>query len=470
MKHLRAFSENGQNVVAILLIVLYIGIALAAPKLEPGQSGRITGVFRQIGRATDREPQPPSSALPLGTLPGGIDIAYTLVWGTRSALRIGLLVAFSALAIGSLVGGLSGYFGGAAGYLTMRLTDAFLAFPMVAGVVMFQLIQHPLTSYGPLTEVQQWLARANLDSVTITLVLFSWMPYARVISAGVRQLRSAAFVQASQALGASPARIMARHLLPNAISPAIVFAARDIGSAVVMVAAFTFVGLGGRSEWAQILVMGRGWIVGMGGNPLTYWWTYLPATLAIALFGLAWNLLGDGLQAQLVMGTRVLPGHSWIDRLGRAMRGRWAPAAGGLVAGLGLGLLAGWLLFPGKPLDLSQAQLQARYKEDYLRAAIDSFSVTLDVRTAVSRYLALDDLDGVFLQEIRLHPETMNLLIVRAYRNSIEPFLPDRLAEAVTRNKLPPWLPALALLGGACLLIGTSLFSIFRHRPGTHPG
>jgi peptide/nickel transport system permease protein len=466
MKQLRPLIENGQNVVAILLIALYIGIAIAAPKIAPAEGGRIAGIFRQVGRATDREPQPPSSSLPLGTLPGGIDIAYTLVWGTRSALRIGLLVALSAFVIGSLVGGLSGYFGGTAGYLTMRLTDAFLAFPMVAGVVMFQLIQRPLSPVGPLTEVQQWLVQNNLDSVTITLILFSWMPYARVIGAGVRQLRSANFVQASQALGASPARLMVGHMLPNAISPAIVFAARDIGSAVVTVAAFTFVGLGGSSEWAQILVMGRGFVVGMGGNPLIYWWTYLPATLAIALFGIAWNLLGDGLQAHLVLGTRVLPGHSWIDRLGRAYRSRWAPVAGGLAAGALLGLLAGWVMFPGRPLDLSQAQLQDGYKEDYLRAAIDSFSATLDVRTAVSRYLGLDDLDGVFLQEIRLHPEGMNLLVVRAYRNSIEPFLPDRLAEALDHNKLPPWLPAAALLIGMALLIGTTLISILRHRPG----
>lgn len=133
----------------------------------------------------------------------------------------------------------------------------------------------------------------------MALIAFSWMPYARLINATVARLRQAEFVLASQSLGASAPRILFKHVLPNAISLVIVVLARDVGGMVMLEATFTFIGLGSGSEWGQLLVMNRDWIIGVRGNPLTYWWTYLPPTLALISFGIGWNLLGDGLNDAL---------------------------------------------------------------------------------------------------------------------------------------------------------------------------
>jgi peptide/nickel transport system permease protein len=133
----------------------------------------------------------------------------------------------------------------------------------------------------------------------LTLILFSWMPYCRLINATMTHLKQSEYVLAARSLGAGQARIILRHLLPNAIPPAVVLAARDIGAMVILDAAFTFIGVGGSVEWGTLLVLGRDWAIGIGGNPLTYWWVYLPATLTLVLFGVTWNLLGDGLNTTL---------------------------------------------------------------------------------------------------------------------------------------------------------------------------
>jgi peptide/nickel transport system permease protein len=78
-----------------------------------------------------------------------------------------------------------------------------------------------------------------------------------------------------------------------------VLGARDVGGMVVLTAAFTFIGLGGSTEWGDLLSISRDYIIGSGGNPLTYWWVFMPVTLALILFGIGWNLLGDGLNTVL---------------------------------------------------------------------------------------------------------------------------------------------------------------------------
>jgi peptide/nickel transport system permease protein len=90
-----------------------------------------------------------------------------------------------------------------------------------------------------------------------------------------------------------------RHLLPNCISPAFVLAARDIGYMVILQAGFTFIGLSQRSEWGVLLSLSRNYVIGPGGNPLTWWWIYLTPTLTIWLFGVCWILIGDGLNDRL---------------------------------------------------------------------------------------------------------------------------------------------------------------------------
>jgi peptide/nickel transport system permease protein len=137
------------------------------------------------------------------------------------------------------------------------------------------------------------------DPLFWALIFLTWMPYARMLYATVSVPRSSEYVQAAVAMGAGMGRILFRHILPNSIAPAIVLLARDIGAVVILQASFAFAGFGGASPWGQLLLAGRNWMIGPGGNTLTYWWVWLPATLVLILYGVGWNLLGDGLNDAL---------------------------------------------------------------------------------------------------------------------------------------------------------------------------
>jgi hypothetical protein len=193
----------------------------------------------------------------------------------------------------------------------MRITDAFLAFPVIAGVVFIrQLADITITAMGgmiyispqvgkiievptSLGGVQAFLQRS--DPLLISLILFSWMPFTRLVNTLVITLKRTDFVQASRALGAGPFWIIRRHLMPHTIAPILVLAARDVGAVVIFQATLTFIGLGGNSTWGRILANGRNWVVGPGGNLFAYWWVFMPATLAVIFFGIVWNLLADGI-------------------------------------------------------------------------------------------------------------------------------------------------------------------------------
>jgi peptide/nickel transport system permease protein len=159
-----------------------------------------------------------------------------------------------------------------------------------------------LNPFSEVSDFNAWeliLYHLKLNPIMIALILFSWMPSARIVNTTVAQLRTAEFVTAARSIGASESRIIFRHLLPNAISPAIVYLARDIGGVVVIASALTFIGFGGDIAWAIMLVSSREFVIGLSGNPFVYWWSFLPIALAITLFALAWNLLGDGLNVAL---------------------------------------------------------------------------------------------------------------------------------------------------------------------------
>lgn len=177
--------------------------------------------------------------------------------------------------------------------MVLRLTDAFLAFPAIAGVLLLRQVMFPANFTDPLTTFQKVIH--SLTPVMIVLILFSWMPYARIINANILKLKQAEYTLAARTLGATHSRIIFYHLLPNAVAPVVVLIARDIGYFVILEASFRFIGLGGSLPWGILLVAGRDWIIGPGGNPSTYWWVFFPPTLVLILFAFAWNLLGDGL-------------------------------------------------------------------------------------------------------------------------------------------------------------------------------
>jgi peptide/nickel transport system permease protein len=310
MIRVRRFFSRWQNWIGLLLILVYVAVAVLAPYLSPNDP-RTPGPFIKVGKVTQGEPQPPNDKAVLGMLPFGVDVYHALIWGTRDALSFGLIVTIVTATFGTLYGAISGFAGNSLGVLMLRVADAFLAFPPIAGVVLLQQLfltsvralggyfspQGEIFTFSnqpvPVTLIQSLLQHAN--PLMLSLIIFSWMPYARLVHSIVLTLKQAEFVHAARALGGSPTWIIRKHLLHNSTGPAIVLAARDVGGVVLLQATLTFIQIGGGSTWGQMLSEGRNWIIGAGGNLFRYWWVFLPATLAVMLFGIAWNMLGDSL-------------------------------------------------------------------------------------------------------------------------------------------------------------------------------
>lgn len=304
----RGFGKvRWQSVAAILLCTLFIVIAVAAPLLAPPTDPENPSYYKQIDSGISRKPQAPSQEAPLGTVDRSYDIYYSMIWGTRQSLIFGLSTALLTAFIGTFIGTISAYVGGNFDNLIMRITDAFLSFPTICAVALFSQLQSSLSpeQYGAVLSV--WGSSTAIEPnfvqtiilhtnpIFLALVLFSWMPYARIIHTQVLEIKQTQYIDAAHVVGVRGWRIIWKHILPNAISPIIVLATRDIGRMVVIQATFTYIGLGGNSAWATILYLGSKWIIGPGGSLFNHWWVYLPITLMLVFFSISWNFLGDEL-------------------------------------------------------------------------------------------------------------------------------------------------------------------------------
>jgi peptide/nickel transport system permease protein len=276
--------------LGILVILVFVSVALAAPILAPPEGDDPYTIPKSGYRV---QPQPPGSGHLLGTTEQGYDVFYGLVWGTQIAFRVGLSVALGRAVIGVLVGLIAGYYGGWLDAVTMRVTDAFLAFPVVPATLIM------LTFLGP-SRIGSLGAGSGVDSVLVlSLIVFGWMQYARLVRGNVLLERSKQYVDAAITIGARGVHIMRRHILPNVPQGLLVLIASDIGAMVVLAAVFTFLGLSGRrglADWGCMMNVGRNWIVGTPSNAFQYWYAYLPPIAAIVLFSVGWNLIGDGLR------------------------------------------------------------------------------------------------------------------------------------------------------------------------------
>ena len=270
--------KNPLALMGIIIIFTFIVIAIFAPLIAPVPEGHLTPY--EIPRdGYSPIPQPPSEEHPFGTTEGQYDIFYGVIWGTRSAFHVALVVIAIVVSVGILLGSLAGYFGGVIDEVIMRITDIFLAFPALI------LAMAIVAAIGP-----------SLRSVMIALTVVSWPSYARLIRGDILQVREEDYIEASRGIGASNARIITRHALPNAIYPTLVMASLDIGAIVLAASALSFLGLGppeGYADWGQLTSFARNWIVGPIGEPLKYWYAVIIPGLFILFFVLGWNLLGD---------------------------------------------------------------------------------------------------------------------------------------------------------------------------------
>jgi len=211
---------------------------------------------------------------PLGTDDKGRDIFAMIVSGTRVSLQVGLVATLIALMIGTIIGVSSAYFGGVVDNILMRFTDIIMTFPF------FLLLVFIVFIFG-----------ANLTLVILIIGLTGWTGTARIIRSEALSLRTREFILASKALGASDARIIYRHLIPNVMSALIVIATLSIPGVILAEAALSFIGLGDLSvvSWGRILNAGQ-------DNLDTTWWVAVAPGIMLFLTVLSFNFLGDGLR------------------------------------------------------------------------------------------------------------------------------------------------------------------------------
>jgi len=212
----------------------------------------------------------------------GRDIFYGVVWGTRTAFKIGLIVTIFSTIIGLIIGSISGYYGGWVDEVLMRITDVFLSLPfLVAAIVITTILG------------------TGLDKVMIAMIIFGWMGTARLIRGNILQVKEEQYILAAKALGVKDFFIIMRHVIPNTIFPVVIQASMRMGSLVITAAALSFLGLGaptGYADWGSLLNYSRDWILGAQGEVFKYWFALIYPGIAMVLFVLAWNLLGDALR------------------------------------------------------------------------------------------------------------------------------------------------------------------------------
>ena len=269
---------NPLSLTGLILLIAFLVIAIAAPWIAPPPPGH-RNPYMIPRDGFWQTPKPPSARHPFGTTSGQYDIFYGIIWGTRTAFRVGLEVVFSIVTIGVILGMIAGYFGGIVDNLIMRLVDLMFAFPGL----LFAIVITTVIGKG-------------LNSVIFAFIIVGWPFYARLMRGEVLHVRESDYVAAAKAVGASPLRIMFRHILPNTIFVIFAVATLDIGSQMVGVAALSFLGLGspvGYADWGQMIAFSRPWIVGAAGDPTQFWYTLIYPGGAIVLFVLAFALLGD---------------------------------------------------------------------------------------------------------------------------------------------------------------------------------
>jgi peptide/nickel transport system permease protein len=218
----------------------------------------------------------------MGTASGQWDIYYGVVWGTRTAFRVGVLITVVVATVGIIVGTLSAYYGGAVDMVLMRVTEIFIAFPFLPAAMTLSAILTPIIGRG-------------LFAPMIALMFFGWTGFARLLRSDILSVREREYVLAARVVGVRDGRIMTRHVLPNAIFPTLVLASMRAGSYVITFAALSFLGIGaevGYADWGQLLAFARDWITQLA----EYWYIVVFPGVVLVLFVLAWNLVGDALR------------------------------------------------------------------------------------------------------------------------------------------------------------------------------
>jgi len=290
------------SIMGFILIGLFVIIALAAPLIAPPVTPNDPYKIPRDGFSS--EPRPMMSAwerkpppLPfwwktitgtdkwvhiLGTSQGQYDVFYGIIWGTRTAFRTGLIVTIATFLIGTIIGSISAYYGGAVDNTIMRVVDIFMTLPFLLAALILAAVLTPRIG-------------KSLYPAVIALITFGWMGYARIIRGDILSIKERDYIMAARVIGVKDSSILFRHIIPNAIFPTLVLASLAIGDVVLSFAALSFLGIGtevGYADWGQVLSFARNWITSLN----TYWYIVVWPGITLVLFVMGWNLVGDALR------------------------------------------------------------------------------------------------------------------------------------------------------------------------------
>lgn len=258
-------SPKPTLLLGLLLLAVFLAAALFPAQLAPYEPAEFdyTAIM-----------QPPSAAHPFGTDNFGRDVLSRVIWGTRIDLQIALFTTLFPFVFGTLVGALTGYYGGWLDAVFGRIVDVVVVFPFLVLVIAIVAVLGP-----------------GLLNMYIAVSSVGWVYYARLVRDEVMVQKNAEYAQAARVMGYSPARVIFRHLLPNAVTPAIVYLMTDMSLGILLGASLGYLGLGAQpptAEWGVMIADGKNFMV------TAPWVTTFPG-LALTAAGLTFSLIGDGL-------------------------------------------------------------------------------------------------------------------------------------------------------------------------------
>src|SRR4029079_11973735 len=260
----RRFSANRLALLGLIIIVALIVVAALAPILAPYSP--------VVGDLKGARLMPPGAEHWFGTDDLGRDIFSRIVYGSRWTLYVVVLVAITAAPIGLLIGTVAGYAGGWTDAILMRFTDIILAFPKLILALAF------VAALGP-----------GIENAVLAIAITSWPPYARIARAETLTIRNSDFIKAVQLMGASPFRIVLRHIMPLCISSLIIRVTLDMAGIILTAAGLGFLGLGAQPplpEWGLMISSGRKFLFDRG-------WVAAIPVLAIFIVSRGFTLRGD---------------------------------------------------------------------------------------------------------------------------------------------------------------------------------
>jgi len=262
----RRFRKNKLGMAGLVMICIIVTIAVLAPVIAP---------YSPIEQHLEDRLQPPSSKYLFGTDELGRDIFSRVLYGSRIALSVGVLVALISAAIGVTLGLVSGYYGGIVDEVIMRIVDIVWSFPsLILALAIVSIL-------GP-----------GLINAMIAIALTMWASYARIVRGETLSVKEEPYIEAARAIGESDIRILFSYILPNVMSSILVLITYNIPSAIIIASSLSFLGLGAQPptpDWGLMLSTARTYLT------IAPWYSIFPG-IAIMFTVLAFNFIGDGLR------------------------------------------------------------------------------------------------------------------------------------------------------------------------------